>query len=98
MSCCSRCVSVFLRNRRPPQSTRSDSLLPHGALFRSRGGMFESGEGLARQAAWLRVFVTQLLEDNPLQRTPRWRGLYFGGGGTEAAPGGAFIADLFTRF
>src|SRR3546814_10978003 len=42
--------------------------------------------------------VTQLLEDNPFQRTPRWRGLYFGGGGTEAAPGGAFIADLFTRF
>src|SRR3546814_10923558 len=42
--------------------------------------------------------VTQLLEDNPFQRTPRWRGLYFGGGGPEAAPGGAFIADLFTRF
>src|SRR3546814_1010081 len=53
---------------------------------------------LQRLAAGLRVFVTQLLEDNPFQRTPRWRGLYFGGGGTEAAPGGAFIADLFTRF
>src|SRR3546814_6190985 len=53
---------------------------------------------MPRLAAGLRVFVTQLLEDNPFQRTPRWRGLYYGGGGTEAAPGGAFIADLFTRF
>src|SRR3546814_7121779 len=61
-------------------------------------GVFEFVESLPRLAAGLRVFVTQLLEDNPFQRTPRWRGLYFGGGGTEAAPGGAFIADLFTRF
>src|SRR3546814_717413 len=61
----------------------------------TRRGVFEFVESLPRLAAGLRVFVTQLLEDNPFQRTPRWRGLYFGGGGTEAAPGGAFIADLF---
>src|SRR3546814_3882295 len=45
----------------------------------TRRGVFEFVESLPRLAAGLRVFVTQLLEDNPFQRTPRWRGLYFGG-------------------
>ena len=39
-----------------------------------------------------------MLEDNPFQRTPRWRGLYFAGSADAAHRGGAFVADLFTRF
>ena len=63
-----------------------------------RRGVFEFVEAFPRLADGLRAFVNQLLEDNPFQRTPRWRGLYFGGGRQDAAPGGAFVADLFTRF
>src|SRR3546814_12232468 len=36
----------------------------------TRRGVFEFVESLPRLAAGLRVFVTQLLEDNPFQRTP----------------------------
>ena len=39
-----------------------------------------------------------MLEDNPFQRTPRWSGLYFAGSADAAHRGGAFVADLFTRF
>lgn len=63
----------------------------------TRRGVFEFVQSLARLSDGLHVFVTQLLEDNPFQRTPRWRGLYFGGGSDGAHPGGAFVADLFTR-
>src|SRR3546814_3704165 len=81
-----------------PRHALRETALRSQATPATRRGVFEFVESLPRLAAGLRVFVTQLLEDNPFQRTPRWRGLYFGGGGTEAAPGGAFIADLFTRF
>lgn len=64
----------------------------------ARRGVFEFVEAFPRMANGLRAFVTQLLEDNPFQRTPRWRGLYFAGGASSAAPEGAFVADLFTRF
>lgn len=63
-----------------------------------RRGVFEFIESLRRTESGLRLFVDLLLEDNPFQRTPRWRGLYFVGAGTDASPGGAFVADLFTRF
>lgn len=63
-----------------------------------RRGVFEFVQDFPRLTDGLRVFVTQMLEDNPFQRTPRWRGLYFCGGADAAHPGGAFVADLFTRF
>src|SRR3546814_2445442 len=55
-SCCSRvllCVFFFLMIRRPPRSTRTDTLFPYTTLFRSRGRRLagaEAGglEGLAR--------------------------------------------------
>lgn len=63
-----------------------------------RRGVFEFVQAFPRMAGGLRVLVQQLLEDNPFQRTPRWRGVYFVGGADGAHPGGAFVADLFTRF
>src|SRR3546814_19849043 len=32
-------VYIFLRYRRPPKSTRTDTLFPYTTLFRSRGGI-----------------------------------------------------------
>jgi hypothetical protein len=63
-----------------------------------RRGMFEFGEALRNASSGLSLLVTLLLEDNTFQRTPAWRGLYFVGGADAAHPGGAFVADLFTRF
>lgn len=68
------------------------------ATVEKRRGVFEFVQTFPRLADGLRVFVTQLLEDNPFQRTPRWRGLYFCAGADGAHPGGGFVADLFTRF
>lgn len=64
----------------------------------ARRGVFEFVESLRRTEGGLRLFVELLLEDNPFQHTPRWRGLYFTGAGSQDSPGGAFVADLFTRF
>lgn len=64
----------------------------------NRHGLFELVESLRKASQGLELFVNLLLEDNPFQRTPRWRGLYFVGGQTSAHRGGAFLADLFTRF
>src|SRR3546814_2773508 len=33
-----RCFSVYLRRRRPPRSTRTDTLFPYTTLFRSDAG------------------------------------------------------------
>ncbi|WP_240097931.1 type VI secretion system protein [Thermomonas flagellata] len=63
-----------------------------------RRAVFEFFESLRRCGGGLALLVTQMLEDNPFQRTPRWRGLYFVGGADAAHRGGAFVADLFTRF
>lgn len=63
-----------------------------------RRGVFEFVQSILRLQDGLRKCVGLLLEDNPFQRTPRWRGLYFTGGADAGAPGGAFVADLFTRF
>ena len=64
----------------------------------TRRDVFEFVENLRRMQYGLGSLITLLLEDNPFQRTPRWRGLYFTGAGSAAEPGGAFVADLFTRF
>ncbi|QIL21762.1 hypothetical protein [Thermomonas sp. HDW16] len=60
--------------------------------------MFDFVESLRQAQQGLSLFVTLMLEDNPFQRTPRWRGLYFAGSMDAAHRGGAFVADLFTRF
>src|SRR3546814_15090064 len=80
-----------------PRHALRETALRSQATPATRRGVFEFVESLPRLAAGLRVFVTPLLEDNPFQRTPRWRRLYFGGGGTEPAPAGAFLADLSPR-
>ncbi|MEO5629140.1 MAG: type VI secretion system protein [Thermomonas sp.] len=64
----------------------------------SRRAVFDFVESLRQAGQGLVPFVTLMLENNPFQRTPRWRGLYFAGSGNEANRGGAFVADLFTRF
>lgn len=64
----------------------------------SRRAVFEFVESLRQAGQGLSLFVNLMLEDNPFQRTPRWRGLYFAGAADDAHRGGAFIADLFTRF
>ena len=63
-----------------------------------RRGTFEFVQAFPRMAAGLRALVAQMLEDNPFQRTPRWRGLYFAGAADGAHPAGAFVSDLFARF
>jgi len=65
---------------------------------KGRRGVFEFVQSISRMQNGLRRFVSLLLEDNPFQRTPRWRGLYFTGGATSDGPAGAFVGDLFTRF
>lgn len=65
---------------------------------KGRRGVFEFVQSISRLQDGLRGFVSLLLEDNPFQRTPRWRGLYFAGGPGPNTPAGAFVADLFTRF
>ena len=64
----------------------------------ARRAVFDFVESLRQAGQGLSLFVNLMLEDNPFQRTPRWRGLYFAGSADAANPGGAFVADLFTRF
>jgi hypothetical protein len=68
------------------------------ATPQARRAVFDFVESLRQAGQGLSLFVTLMLEDNPFQRTPRWRGLYFAGAADAAHRGGAFIADLFTRF
>ena len=63
-----------------------------------RRAVFDFVESLRLAHPGLSLFVNLMLEDNPFQRTPRWRGLYFAGGADPVQRGGAFVADLFTRF
>ena len=63
-----------------------------------RRAVFDFTEALRQAGQGLGLFVGLMLEDNPFQRIPRWRGLYFAGAADGAHPGGAFVADLFTRF
>ncbi len=59
-----------------------------------RKGVYDFVEAFKRLRPGLETFVRLLLEDNPFQRTPQWRGLYFVA--TESRP--AFVEDLVTRF
>ena len=68
------------------------------ATATQRRAVFDFVESLRQAQQGLSLFVTLMLEDNPFQRTPRWRGLYFAGSADAAHRGGAFVADLFTRF
>ena len=68
------------------------------ATPQQRRAVFEFVESLRQAGSGLSLFVSLMLEDNPFQRTPRWRGLYFAGSADSAHRGGAFVADLFTRF
>ncbi|HOC10141.1 type VI secretion protein IcmF/TssM N-terminal domain-containing protein [Thermomonas sp.] len=63
-----------------------------------RRAVFDFIESLRQARPGLAMFVSLMLEDNPFQRTPRWRGLYFAGAADAAHRSGAFVADLFTRF
>ena len=74
------------------------SALRAQSTIEGRRGVFEFVESLRRLSGGLRSFVALQLEDNPFQRTPRWRGLYFTGAAVSGAANGAFIGDLFTRF
>src|SRR3546814_15069465 len=43
-------VGVFLLVRRPPRSTRTDTLFPYTTLFRSRGALRQVGARAERRA------------------------------------------------
>ena len=59
-----------------------------------RKGVWDFVEAFNSLSPGLALVIKLLLEDNPYQRTPQWRGLYF-----TAAPGkGVFVEHLFTRF
>jgi hypothetical protein len=59
-----------------------------------RKGIWDFVQRFADLGPGLSVVIKTLLEDNPYQRTPQWRGLYF----TAAAGKGGFVNDLVTRF
>src|SRR3546814_14579868 len=47
-------VVFFLMIRRPPRSTRTDTLFPYTTLFRSEGTEHSERDVYLRQAAWIR--------------------------------------------
>src|SRR3546814_1706641 len=53
------CVFFFLRIRRPPRSTRTDTLFPYTTLFRSRTGHWPFAGG----ALWVDATPAMLLID-----------------------------------
>ncbi len=66
-----------------------DSLTPQ-----DRRSIFQFVEVFAELRPNLTELAKSLFEENPLQRTPQWRGLYFTAGPEQSA----FVGDLFTRF
>src|SRR3546814_4997645 len=44
----------FLMIRRPPRSTRTDTLFPYTTLFRSRRGQFDAGTDCERLGSYVR--------------------------------------------
>src|SRR3546814_17989803 len=64
VSCLDRVVFFFLMIRRPPRSTRTDTLFPYTTLFRS-GGVTEAERiGAARKyAEWALVDMLELGSD-----------------------------------
>jgi hypothetical protein len=59
-----------------------------------RRGVFEFVEAFAGLKPGLALLFKLVFEENPFQRTPQWRGLYFAGTGKHPA----FVDDFFTRF
>src|SRR3546814_18741265 len=55
-------VSFFLRMRRPPRSTRPDTLFPYTTLFRSRAARGTRGIGAERRGLDRRGFLSGALE------------------------------------
>src|SRR3546814_13102669 len=95
---CYVCV-FFLMRRRPPRSTRTDTLFPYTTLFRSPRGMivgtiykstdagatwFEASAGIAGQD------VRALFID---PADPAGDTIYAGTGGDGANPGGVYRSD-----
>src|SRR3546814_20339545 len=74
-----RCLFFFLMIRRPPRSTRTDTLFPYTTLFRSPlgrrgGGALRGGErapwgvsGEAERAEGLRAFVWRVAGSNVVE-------------------------------
>src|SRR3546814_8095160 len=67
--------------RRPPRSTRTDTLFPYTTLFRSAGGQWAAGWSHARGAWGMTVFepgtFTSVLTANldaAASAAPQWRG------------------------
>src|SRR3546814_12900469 len=85
------CMIFFLRIRRPPRSTRTDTLFPYTTLFRSLAtGLLRAFAGLekgtdfylASHLFWLKMalFVAiVLLEIRPMLTFMRWRAVVRGG-------------------
>lgn len=68
-----------------------------------RRAIYEFVEHVRALERGLATLVGLMLEDNPFQRTPRWRGLFLTGSPPDPAAGksgtaGGFLDDLFTRF
>ncbi len=66
-----------------------------------RRAIYEFVEHIRGLQDGLSTLLGLMLEDNPFQRTPRWRGLYLTGAplmGADDKRSGAFVGDLFTRF
>lgn len=68
-----------------------------------RRAIYEFVEHVRALEPGLETLIGLMLEDNPFQRTPRWRGLFLTGSPPETAAGksgaaGGFLDDLFTRF
>src|SRR3546814_13112680 len=51
LPCFYRCFVFFLMRRRPPRSTRTDTLFPYTTLFRSRGAGGAIARGAGRDRA-----------------------------------------------
>ena len=63
----------------------------------SRRALFRFVEAFKALEDGLQPLVQGMLEDNPFQRKPYWRGLYFTAA-QQGADKGGFTADLFTQF
>src|SRR3546814_11306246 len=80
---CVRIIVFFLMRRRPPRSTRTDTLFPYTTLFRSLEGEAEAfggrrGAGVERGVLGLRQ-VDQLLIVAEVERQQLFGGLIGGG-------------------
>src|SRR3546814_20036002 len=76
--CCARVFVCFLLIRRPPRSTRTDTLFPYTTLFRSRRNTFASYHCCtlihkrAQYLAFLSAALLALINRPPLRLTLAW--------------------------